>query len=148
VFGDEFVDNNCVVINLINANSPMVFDDTMLGAPRSMRANQACIISPFILAGAMSPGDRRGTLTQVLAEVLAGRFRSSCGPARRWCSAHLPRPSRCSPARRPSARRSRRWCSYGAAQLARRLGVPFRTGGSLCGSKCRTRRPRMKARRR
>ena len=25
--------------------------------------------------------------------------------------------------------------SYGAAQLARRLGLPFRTGGSLCGSK-------------
>jgi len=25
--------------------------------------------------------------------------------------------------------------SYGAAQLARRLGIPFRTGGSLCGSK-------------
>ena len=24
---------------------------------------------------------------------------------------------------------------YGAAQLARRLGVPFRSGGSLCGSK-------------
>ncbi len=25
--------------------------------------------------------------------------------------------------------------SYGAAQLARRLGLPFRTGGSLCASK-------------
>jgi trimethylamine--corrinoid protein Co-methyltransferase len=25
--------------------------------------------------------------------------------------------------------------SYGAAQLARRMGLPFRTGGSLCGSK-------------
>jgi trimethylamine---corrinoid protein Co-methyltransferase len=25
--------------------------------------------------------------------------------------------------------------SYGAAQLSRRLGLPFRTGGSLCGSK-------------
>ena len=25
--------------------------------------------------------------------------------------------------------------SYGAAQLARRLGIPFRTGGSLCASK-------------
>ena len=25
--------------------------------------------------------------------------------------------------------------TFGAAQLARRLGVPFRSGGSLCGSK-------------
>src|SRR5690606_17528250 len=32
LFGEEFVDQNTVVINLINANSPMVFDDTMLGA--------------------------------------------------------------------------------------------------------------------
>ena len=26
-------------------------------------------------------------------------------------------------------------CCFGAAQLARRLGVPFRSGGGLCGSK-------------
>ena len=32
VFGEEFVENNTVIINLINANSPMTFDDTMLGA--------------------------------------------------------------------------------------------------------------------
>ena len=32
VFGDEFVDQNCVMINLINANSPLVFDATMVGA--------------------------------------------------------------------------------------------------------------------
>ena len=31
-FGDDFVDNNCVCTSLINANSPMVFDATMLGA--------------------------------------------------------------------------------------------------------------------
>ena len=73
LFGEEYVDNNTVVINLINANSPMVFDDTMLGAAKVYaRNNQACIISPFILAGAMSPVTVAGTLTQVLAEVLAG----------------------------------------------------------------------------
>jgi trimethylamine---corrinoid protein Co-methyltransferase len=32
VFGEDFVDNNCVLINLINANSPLVFDSTMIGA--------------------------------------------------------------------------------------------------------------------
>ncbi|MCA8933209.1 MAG: trimethylamine methyltransferase family protein, partial [Rhodospirillaceae bacterium] len=32
VFGTDFVDQNCVVISLINANSPMVWDGTMLGA--------------------------------------------------------------------------------------------------------------------
>ena len=32
VFGDDFVENNTVLTSLINANSPMVFDETMLGA--------------------------------------------------------------------------------------------------------------------
>src|SRR5690606_27464265 len=34
LFGKEFVDQNTVLINLINANSPMVFDETMLGAAK------------------------------------------------------------------------------------------------------------------
>ncbi|HLP71188.1 MAG TPA: trimethylamine methyltransferase family protein, partial [Rhizobium sp.] len=73
VFGDEFVENNCVMLNLINANSPMVFDETMLGAAKVYaRHNQACVLSPFILSGAMSPVTVAGTLTQILAEVLAG----------------------------------------------------------------------------
>ncbi|HUH48280.1 MAG TPA: trimethylamine methyltransferase family protein, partial [Mycoplana sp.] len=73
VFGDDFVENNCVTLNLINANSPMVFDETMVGALKVYaRHNQACIVTPFILAGAMSPVTVAGTLTQVLAEVLAG----------------------------------------------------------------------------
>lgn len=137
LFGAEFVDQNCVVINLINANSPMVFDDTMLGAAKIYaRNNQACIISPFILAGAMSPVTIAGTLTQILAEVLAGAaftqlvrpgapvlfgtFAASISMQSGAPTFGTPEPS---------------LVSYGAAQLARRLGLPFRTGGSLCGSK-------------
>ena len=42
--------------SLINANSPLVWDSTMLGAAEAYaRANQACIVTPFILSGAMSP---------------------------------------------------------------------------------------------
>lgn len=137
LFGEEFVDNNAVVINLINANSPMVFDETMLGAAKVYaRANQATIITPFILAGAMSPVTVAGTLTQVLAEVLAGAaftqlvrpgapvlfgtFASSISMQSGAPTFGTPEPS---------------LVSYGAAQLARRLGLPFRTGGSLCASK-------------
>ena len=73
LFGEEFVEENTVVISLINANSPMVWDDTMLGAAEVYaETNQAAIITPFILSGAMSPVTVAGTLTQVLAEVLAG----------------------------------------------------------------------------
>lgn len=137
VFGDEFVDQNCVVLNLINANSPMTFDGTMLGAAKVYaRNNQACVISPFILAGAMSPVTVAGTLTQILAEVLAGAaFTQLCRPGApvlfgtfaASISMQSGAPTFGTP--EPSL------VSYGAAQLARRLGLPFRTGGSLCGSK-------------
>ena len=137
VFGDDFVENNTVLTSLINANSPMVFDETMLGALKVYaRNNQACIVTPFILAGAMSPVTVAGTLTQVLAEVLAGAaltqlirpgapvlfgtFASSISMQSGAPTFGTPEPT---------------LVSYGAAQLARRLGLPFRTGGSLCASK-------------
>ncbi len=137
VFGEDFVDNNCVVINLINANSPMVWDDTMLGALKVYaRNNQATVISPFILAGAMSPVTVAGTLAQILAEatsgialtqlvrpgapVVFGTFASSISMQSGAPTFGTPEPS---------------LVLYGAAQLARRLGVPFRSGGGLCGSK-------------
>ena len=78
LFGDNFIDpatgkNRTVCISLINANSPMTFDETMLGAAKVYaRANQATIITPFILAGAMSPVTVAGTCAQTLAEALAG----------------------------------------------------------------------------
>ena len=55
VFGDAFVDQNCVLTSLINVNSPLVFDDTMLGSLKVYaKNNQATVVSPFI-SGAMSP---------------------------------------------------------------------------------------------
>ena len=45
----------------------------MLGALKTYaRANQATIVTPFILAGAMSPVTVAGTVAQTLAEALAG----------------------------------------------------------------------------
>ncbi|MGI9399351.1 MAG: trimethylamine methyltransferase family protein, partial [Paracoccaceae bacterium] len=73
LFGGKFVKNNTVMTSLININSPMTFDDVMMGAMEVYaRNNQACIVSPFIVGGAMAPVSIAGTLTQVLAEVLAG----------------------------------------------------------------------------
>ncbi len=137
VFGDDFVENNTVMINLINANSPMTFDATMLGALKVYaRHNQACIVTPFILAGAMSPVTPAGTLAQTLAEAMAGMsltqivrpgapvvfgsFASSISMQSGAPTFGTPEPA---------------LVLYGAAALARRLGVPFRSGGSLCASK-------------
>jgi trimethylamine--corrinoid protein Co-methyltransferase len=136
-FGADFVDQNCVMTSLINANSPMVWDGVMLGALKAYaKANQATVISPFIVAGAMSPVTTVGTLTQILAEasvgiattqlyrkgapVVFGTFAASMSMQSGAPTFGTPEPA---------------LVTFGAAQLARRMGVPFRSGGGLCGSK-------------
>ena len=73
VFGDEFVDNNCVILGNVNVNSPLVWDNTMTGALRTYAAaNQAPVVVPFILGGAMGPVTTAGAIAQAHAEVLVG----------------------------------------------------------------------------
>ena len=142
LFGDRFIDPDTgkpqtVVTSLINANSPLTFDDTMLGAAKVYaRNNQACIITPFILAGAMSPVTVAGTAAQSLAEAMAGMafvqlvnpgapvimgsFASSISMQSGAPTFGTPEPA---------------LVLFIMASLSRRLGVPFRSGGSLCASK-------------
>lgn len=137
LFGKAFVQGNTVCTSLINANSPMVWDATMLGAADVYAANnQACIITPFILSGAMSPVSVVGTLTQVLAEVMAGTaFTQLVRPGAPVIFgtfvSTLSMQSGAPTFGTPEASKA----IYGAAQLARRMNMPFRTGGSLCASK-------------
>ena len=137
VFGEDFVANNTVLTSLINANSPLCFDASMLGAATVYAENnQATVISPFLLAGAMSPVTAAGTLTQILAEALAGMAYIQLvrpgapvvfGSFASVLSMQSGAPTFGSP--EPSL------ILYGAGQLARRLDVPFRSGGGLCASK-------------
>ena len=142
LFGTDAIDPatgrmRTVTISLINANSPLTFDATMLGALKEYaRANQATIVTPFILAGAMSPVTVAGTVAQTLAEALAGMtltqlvnpgapvvlgsFASSLSMQSGAPTFGTPEPA---------------LVLYTMAALARRLGVPFRSGGGLCGSK-------------
>ena len=137
LFGADVVADSVVVLSLINANSPMTYDATMLGALKTYAAaGQATVVSPFILSGAMSPVTVAGTLAQILAEAMAGMaftqlvrpgapvvfgtFSSSISMQSGAPTFGTPEPT---------------LVLFAAAQLARRLGVPFRSGGSLCGSK-------------
>lgn len=137
LFGDNFVGPNCVTVSLINANSPMTWDEMMLGSLKVYaRAGQGVVISPFILAGAMSPVSVAGTLVQTLAEAMSGiafaqavnpgapcifgSFASSISMQTGAPTFGTPEPAK---------------VLYGCAKLARRLGVPFRSGGSLTGAK-------------
>ena len=73
VFGAEFVDQNCVILGNVNVNSPLVWDGTMTKSLRAYaRANQAAVIVPFILGGAMGPVTNAGAIAQSLAETMAG----------------------------------------------------------------------------
>jgi trimethylamine--corrinoid protein Co-methyltransferase len=137
LFGTDFVRDNTVVTSLINANSPLVWDATMIGAARVYAAaNQATIMTPFILAGAMAPVTVAGVAAQTLAEslggmafvqlvrpgapVILGSFASSISMQSGAPTFGTPEPA---------------LVLYVMAALARRLGVPFRSGGSLTASK-------------
>src|SRR3954468_4843753 len=136
-FGADYLEDHPVVLSLINANSPLVWDATMLGAARAYaEANQATLMTPFILAGAMAPVTAAGVCAQTLAEALGGMtfvqlvrpgapvvlgsFASSISMQSGAPTFGTPEPA---------------LVLYAMAALARRLGVPFRSGGNLCASK-------------
>lgn len=137
VFGEDFVDSNCVLASIINVNSPLVLDATMLDALKVYaRAGQASIVTPFILGGAMGPVSAAGALAQFLAEAMAGmayaqlirpgapvmmgNFLSSMSMRSGSPTFGTPEPD---------------LALIAAGQLARRLGVPLRGGGSLTAAK-------------
>ena len=126
-----------VMTSLINASSPLVWDASMLEAARVYAEhNQATIITPFILAGAMAPTTSAAVAAQTLAEALAGMafvqlvrpgapvifgsFASSMSMQTGAPTFGTPEPA---------------IVLYTCAALARRLGVPFRSGGALTASK-------------
>jgi trimethylamine---corrinoid protein Co-methyltransferase len=73
VFGADSLDETPAIISLINVNSPLRYDDRMLGALiEYARRGQATIVTPFLLMGAMSPVSVPATLAQQIGEALAG----------------------------------------------------------------------------
>jgi trimethylamine--corrinoid protein Co-methyltransferase len=123
--------------SLININSPLTFDSVMMGALEVYAAaGQATIVSPFIVGGAMAPVTVAGTLTQVLAEVLAGvayaqLVRAGAPVIFGAFVASIDMNSGAPTFGTPEAS----LITYGSGQLARRLGLPYRSAGAFCGSK-------------
>lgn len=72
LFGEEFIDTHPVVTGNCNGNSPLVWDETMLGALRAFsRRNQPVLCSPFVLGGANTPASVAPTVAQLNAEALS-----------------------------------------------------------------------------
>lgn len=137
LFGEDFVRDNTVMTSLINVNSPLTFDDVMMGSMEVYAENnQACILSPFIVGGAMAPVSVAGTLTQVLAEVLAGiAYNQLVRPGAPVIFGAFVTSIDMNSGAPTFGTPEASHILYGAGQLARRLGLPFRSGGGLCGSK-------------
>ena len=63
VFGLANAGERTVLISLVNGNSPLVWDATMLGAMKVYaRHRQALLVSPFIMQGANTPVTTAGAL--------------------------------------------------------------------------------------
>jgi trimethylamine--corrinoid protein Co-methyltransferase len=142
LFGDRFVDpltgeNATCLMGVINGNSPLTYDATMLGAAKALaRANQGTLITPFIMAGAMAPTGLAGAIAATLAEAMAGMaFIQLVKPGApvifgsfvTTLNLQSGSPTYGTPE-----------CSLminALLALARRLGVPSRSGGSLNASK-------------
>jgi trimethylamine--corrinoid protein Co-methyltransferase len=137
VFGADFVEENCCIYSVSNVNAPLVLDGTMSGALKAYaRHNQAVVVSPFILSGAMSPCTVAGTLGQLFAEAQGGLALiqlvrpGAPGVFGTFASAISMQSGAPTFGTAEGSK-----VVFGAAKLARRLGVPFHSVGALSASK-------------
>lgn len=137
LFGAEFMEDHCVVTGNCNGNSPLVWDETMLGAMRAFsRANQPVLCSPFVLGGANSPASVPATVAQLNAEALSALAYTQV--IRRGAPAiyghYLSTVSMKSGA--PMAGTPEiSLMNFMIGQMARFYGVPWRTSNTLGGAK-------------
>ena len=137
VFGADFVDRNTVMISLVNCNSPLVWDETMLGALKVYaRANQAVVVAPFVLAGANTPASAMGALAQLNAEALAGiAFAQLCRPGAPMIYGHFLAAVSMKSGAPMAGTPELAFLNYAIGQLARKYRLPLRSSGMLCGAK-------------
>jgi len=130
------LDGDPVTGDVINVNSPLRYDERMLGGLISYaRAGQVTFITPFILAGAMSPVTMAAALAQQNAEVLAGvALTQLVRPGTPVIYGGFTTPidlRRGSPA---FGTPESAWAALVGGQLARRYGLPYRGSGGLTSS--------------
>lgn len=137
VFGAEEIRESPALLSLINISSPRQLDERMVGALTVYaRARQAVIITPFILSGAMAPVSIAGTVAQQNAEALAGLVYAQMveegtpvvyGSFLTNVDLKTGAPVFGTPESQLGLMAS--------AQMARRYGLPFRSGGMFASAK-------------
>jgi trimethylamine--corrinoid protein Co-methyltransferase len=134
--GPEALQQAPVSISLINCNSPLRWDDRMLSAMVEYnRANQAVVMTPFLLMGAMSPVSIPATLVQQIAEALTGI--ALCQLVQPGCPVVFGSFLSNTDMQSGSPSFGTPESAIGllcTGQIARRFGLPFRSGGGLTAS--------------
>ena len=137
VFGAEVMEDNCVIMGNVNTNSPLLVDKVVTEAIRTYCGRgQGIVVVPFILSGAMGPVSTAASVAQAMAEAMMccayaqmirpgapfvlGNFLSSMSLKSGAPTFGMPEPV---------------ISNYAIGQLARRVGLPLRCGGSLTASK-------------
>lgn len=135
--GKDTLDNNCVIMGNVNTNSPLLVDKVVTEAIRVYCGRgQGIVVVPFILSGAMGPVSTTASVTQAMAEAMMccayaqlvhegapfvlGNFLSSMSLKSGAPTFGMPEPV---------------LSNYVIGQMARRVGLPLRCGGSLTASK-------------
>jgi trimethylamine--corrinoid protein Co-methyltransferase len=137
LFGDDFLETHPVTTGNCNGNSPLVWDETMLGAMRAFcRRNQPVLCSPFVLGGANTPASVVPAVAQLNAEALSALAYTQV--IRKGCPAiyghYLSTVSMRSGA--PMAGTPEiSLMNFMIGQMARYYGVPWRTSNTLGGAK-------------
>lgn len=138
LFGNDFIDaGNTVMASIVNCNSPLVWDETMLSALRVYAsANQAVLVTPFIMAGAMAPASTAGAIAQLNAEALAGiAYAQLVRPGSPMIYGSFVTTVSMQSGAPMMGTAEPAMMIYACCQLARRYKLPVRTGGMLNGSK-------------
>ena len=137
LFGEEYLETHPVCTGNCNGNSPLVWDETMLGAMRAFnKRNQPVLCSPFVLGGANTPASVAPTVAQLNAEALSALAYTQV--VRKGCPAiyghYLSTVSMKSGA--PMAGTPEiSLMNLMIGQMARFYGVPWRSSNTLGGAK-------------
>ena len=137
VFGEDFVDQNVVMTAFFNGNSPLVWDQSQLESMRVFAAaNQAMLISPFVLYGASTPVHILAGTAQVVAEAIAAiAFSQLIRPGCRALMGVAPMGVYMKTGSPTFGSPEVALMMYVFGQMARYYGVPWRTNGAKSGSK-------------
>ena len=135
--GKDVLEQHCVIMGNVNTNSPLLVDKVVSEAIRVYCGRgQGIVVVPFILSGAMGPVSTAASVTQAMAEAMMccafsqlvrpgapfvlGNFLSSMSLKSGAPTFGMPEPV---------------LSNYAIGQMARRVGLPLRCGGSLTASK-------------